>query len=429
MNGEEPISPPREGSLVKAAVAVAGTRALLVVIGTVVSIVIARALGPAGRGQYAFAVAIAATAVSLAHLSVEQSQVYLTSTGTALRRLAGNALALSAGLGAIAMSIIALGCFLIGYPSTDLWSDGPLLLALAGIPLNIAVLYTNGLLVLAGRTDLLNRGMLLAGVAQGSLIVLFAVTGTLTVTVVVAAWLLNAALPLCVALPALRPRLRDASWTLARSELATGLRYHGGLASLYLLLRADVLLIAALRGDRDLGLYALAVAIIELTNIATDAVATVVVRRQVSATMEESAKLTARVIGLTTVLAAAAVLALVAAAPLLVPLLYGGDFRGAVPALYALAPGVLALAAVRSAGGYLIRLNKPWTTTWLALAALVVNVLGNLLLIPPLGIVGAGVASSVAYLLLAGSYLAWFVHRTDVPLRSFRPQLAQLRKG
>lgn len=417
-----------EPSLARRAVSLAGTRIVLLVLGTVASVLVARALGPAGRGQYAIAVAIAGTAVALAHASVEQAQVYLTSIGTSLRRLSANAVALSLVLGLAAVSVVAAASALVGYPSENLAQDGVLLLALASVPATILTLYTNGLLVLKGRTDLLNYGGLLGGTTQCLLLFVLAATGRLTVLLVVVAWALAAVLPLAVALPHLRPRARDLHLATARQELGLGLRYHGGLASLYLLLRVDVLLLAAFMDDRAVGLYALAVGLIELTNVATDAVATAVVQRQTTVSMQDAALLTARVVGATAVLAVAATAGLVLLGPVLVPLVYGAEFRDAVPALFALAPGVLALATSRSAGGYLIRLNRPWVVTGLAGSALLVNVLANLVLIPPLGIVGAGLASSLAYVLLAGCYLTWLRRAGGLRLRNFAPRLELRRR-
>jgi O-antigen/teichoic acid export membrane protein len=418
-------------NLARAALGVAATRATLLLLGTVASVVVARVLGPAGRGQYAFVVAVAAIAIALGHASIEQAQVFLVSTGRSVRRLAANAVAIGLSLGTGVAALLVLSSAVLGYPSEDIRRDLPMLLALAAVPVSMVVLYANGLLVLEGRTDLLNRGALLAGIAQVLVLGLFAATGRLTVTVVVAAWLLNAALPLLVSLPSLRPRRQDLSWPLARRELATGMRYHGGLASLYLMLRVDILILAALTDDAAVGLYALAVGLIELTNIAADAVATVVLRRQTTSSLDDAALLTARVVGVTVVLAGAAAAALAAISPLLVPLVYGRPFSGAVPALLALAPGVLALAATRSAGGYLVRLDRPWLVTSFAGSALAVNVALNLALIPTLGIVGAGIASSISYLLLAGAYLTWLVRAAQLPPSAFRPRIhlrAMLRR-
>lgn len=422
---------PAEPSLARRAVGLAATRVVLLVTGTAASVLVSRALGPSGRGQYAFAVAVAATSVALAHASVEHAQVYLSSTGTQVRRLAANAVALALLLGLLTVGAVLAASLLTGYPSHDVFHDGPLLLAVATVPAQILVLYANGLLVLLGRTDLLNRGALLGGVAQCTLLFALAATGRLSVLMVVVSWTLSGVLPLAVSLPFLRPRRADLSFTTARQELATGLRYHGGLASLFLLLRVDVLLLAALTDDRAVGLYALAVGLIELTNVATDAVATAVVQRQTTATLADAALLTARVVGLTLVLALVAATGLSLASPFLVPLVYGGQFRDAVPALLALAPGVLALAASRSAGGYLIRLNRPWTVTGLATGALAVNVAANLVLIPRTGIVGAGLASSAAYTLLAGAYLTWLRRAGDLQVADFAPrlELARLRRA
>jgi O-antigen/teichoic acid export membrane protein len=414
--------PEMEGPLASRAVAVAATRVTLLVVGTIASVVIARTLGPTGRGQYAFAVAVATTLTALAHASVEQAQIYLVSIGTTVRRLAANGVALGAGLGAAAVVLLLALSTVTGYPSQHPFSDVALLLALATVPVSVVVLYANGLLVLQGRTDLLNRTGLLAGITQCALLVGLAAADRLTVVTVLAVWLLNAAAPLIISLSHLRPAVRDLSWDLARRELSLGLRYHAGLSSLYLLLRVDVLLLAALRSDADVGLYALAVSLVELTNIATDAVATVVMKRQVTISLEDAAVLTARVIGVTVVLATVAVLGLVVSAGFVVPLVYGEEFAGAVPALYALGPGVLALAATRSAGGYLVRLNRPWVVSLLATTAMIVNVALNLALIPRFGIVGAGLASSVAYVGLAAAYLIWMCRASGVGLRAFSPR-------
>jgi O-antigen/teichoic acid export membrane protein len=410
-----------EPGLARAAVAVAGTRVTLLVVGAAVSVAIARALGPAGRGEYAFVIAVAAIAITLAHLSVEQAQVYLVSVGRDLRTLASNAVPLALGLGVFAVGAVFMSALLFDYPSPRPFQDTSLLLALAAVPVSILVLFTNGMLVISGRINALNRGALVAGLAQSVLVGILVLLNRLTVTTVVLVWLLTASLPLLVSLPALRPRRASMSWSIARQELAIGLRYHTGMASLYLLLRVDVLLLAALRSDREVGLYALAVTLVELTNVATDSIATVVIKKQAQLALADAAEFTARVVGLAVMLATVVSAALVLVSPLLIPLVYGRAFHDAVPAVFALAPGVLALAATRSTGGYLIRLNRPWVVTSLNVGALAVNVAGNLVLIPRLGIVGAGLASSLAYILLAGANLWWLSRAAGLRPAQFAP--------
>ena len=61
------------------------------------------------------------------------------------------------------------------------------------------------------------------------------------------------------------------------------------------------------------------------------------------------------------------------------------------------------------------------------ITAMVVNVSLNFALIPPLGIVGASLASSIAYTALAVAQTVWFVKVTGTRLRELIPGLAEIR--
>lgn len=78
----------------------------------------------------------------------------------------------------------------------------------------------------------------------------------------------------------------------------------------------------------------------------------------------------------------------------------------------------------------LLRRNRPLVNSVLTLTALAVNVTLNLVLIPRWGIVGTGVGSSIAYVLLAVSYLVWLRRAANLTVRDFRPGLPELlRRG
>ena len=426
--GESALSPePTVGaSLVRTALAIAGTRVLLLVSGVVTSVLIARALGPEGRGQYAVLVAIAGTAVVLGHSSIEQAQVFLVGRGADMSVLSANAVWLGTLLGILVAGVTALVTVALEYPNPRAFQQPALPIALLAVPLSIVVLLTNGLLVLSGRTRVLNRSMLLSGAVQFVLLVIAAIAHRLTVTTVVLAWTLSAGTPLLLTLHALRPHRAHISPGLAREAFGFGIRYHGAMVSRFLLLRVDVLILAAMKDDRSVGLYALAVTLIELTNVATDAVSTAVLQRQTHLPLALSARLTARVVGLSGGLAAIAATALLALSPTLVPLVFGQNFRDCVPALFALGPGVVALAMARSASSYLLRHNRPLVNSAIAFAALAVNATLNLALIPRWGIVGCGLASSVAYVLLAIGHLIWLRQTAGLTSRDFKPDLAGL---
>jgi O-antigen/teichoic acid export membrane protein len=92
-----------------------------------------------------------------------------------------------------------------------------------------------------------------------------------------------------------------------------------------------------------------------------------------------------------------------------------GGFEQSIPALRLLAPSV-ALIFVNNAYIYtLTAINRQLDFTRLALATLVVNVVLNLLLIPPFGYLGAAVASTITEAaLFAGGW--WLLRRHLAPL-------------
>jgi O-antigen/teichoic acid export membrane protein len=110
----------------------------------------------------------------------------------------------------------------------------------------------------------------------------------------------------------------------------------------------------------------------------------------------------------------------------LVPYLFGQKFLAAVPTLLALLPGVAAFSVVHVLAGYLIGRGKAMWNTYVALLSLVLTVALDLILIPRLGISGAGVASSVAYVASAGLTLWFFSRLSNVKLRTvFTPGSSQ----
>lgn len=80
-----------------------------------------------------------------------------------------------------------------------------------------------------------------------------------------------------------------------------------------------------------------------------------------------------------------------------VPLIFGPSYRGAVPLLWILAPGAVFLACNQVVGDMLRGRNRPIFVAWAEGLAAVVTVVLLLALLPVMGVAGAAVASTVAY--------------------------------
>jgi O-antigen/teichoic acid export membrane protein len=397
-------------------------------LGAVAGVVLSRALNPDGRGTYNVIVTIAATATGLGHLSIGQASVSFWSSDRAA--IPTNNLVLGPLLGAGSAAVTGLVIAVLSPGVVPVPARPLLVLALATVPATMAIVHLNSVMLLLGKVDAVNRSSAVAALLQCGALMVLAVSGHLSTAAVVWIWAVSGAVPLLFFLPALRPHLGRGDVGLARRMVGAGLRYQAGLVALHLLSRVGVLILNALAPGAPVGLYTLAVSVGEIAQFATNALAQVVLSDQAAATLDRVTELTVRSVRASGIMGGCVVGAACLASPWLVPAVYGGDFRGSVPAIFALAPGVLALSATQPILPYLLRLDRPWLVSGISLLALLVNVVLNLFLIPRWGIVGCACASSAGWLALAGCQVAWFTRTTGTPLAALLPgrnDLARVR--
>lgn len=409
------------------AAATIASRVVTYALGFAGSIVVSRTLGPSGRGAYYVPITLAATAVALGHLSLEQAHVFMWTKVKEKAGLFANAVVFSTLIG-VPLALLTWGAVAVLGPKAIPIADPALLvLALLAVPVSLLTLYLNGLLILDGRISLVNRARVAAAVVQIFGLIGLAIGGRLGVREVVAAWTISATTNLVVVLSALRVKRSDVSISLAAETLRRGCRYHPGMVAVFLLFRVDVFLLNARVSAAEVGLYSLAVTLAELTYLMTDSVAQVTLHSQTVSSLSDSGHLTAKIARTNVALALGFVATLGISGPFLIPLAFGRDFLGSLPAFLSLIPGVTALAMIRPVGTFLIRLDRPWVISAASYVALAVNVLLNLTLIPIVGIVGAGLSSSVAYILLGMFYMTWFLRASGLRFFDLIPRPSDLR--
>ncbi|MGH3388120.1 MAG: polysaccharide biosynthesis C-terminal domain-containing protein [Actinomadura sp.] len=392
----------------------AATRVLL---GGLIGVIISRVLGPEGRGDYALVLAIATIAGAVGRLSIEHAHVSLWSTVPDRAAIAANSLLLGPALGILAALAILAAPAALGPEVLPVPSLGVLAVALATVPCTTTGLYLTGVLLLRGQVQWVNWSALLGAAFHCGSLAALAAAGRLSVAWAVALWAVGTMLPLAVLVPAVRPGLGAGDLPLARRALGMGLRYHTGVLALFLLFRVDVLILGALRPAADVGLYALAVALAELTRVAADSVAQVTMAGQLDGDRDAAAACTFQALRVAALLSLGSVAVLCAVAPLLIPLIFGSAFSPSVAPLLALAPGMWALGMARPVSAFLLRLDRPVLMSSMSLAALAVNVGLNLALIPRFGVVGCAVAASAGYGGLAVLQVGWLLRATRMPPR------------
>jgi O-antigen/teichoic acid export membrane protein len=389
----------RPATLVHAAVGTYMANLGVALLSLVNVLVVARALGPAGRGDVAFLIAVALVSGHLVSLSLHESNANLGAGEPGLRPpLATNSLLFAFGLGAVAAVVVVLLTAIV--PPVGGEVDRSLLLvALACIPAVLVKLYL-GLLVQADYGFAVTNAAWLAGplttaLANGAL----AAAGAITVTTAIAAWaggqLLGAAL-LC-AYVARHAGFGRPSLQLARRSLAFGLKAHVGRLMQVGNYRADQWLVGAIAGSRELGLYSIAVAWAELLSYIPGVLVLVQRPDLVRARADEAARRAARVCRAAFLVSAAAAAALIVTAPALCAGVFGERFRGSIGELRVLALGAFGVVALELLTNVLTAQRKPMLGSAAFGVAFATTIVLDLLLIPPLGGMGAAIATAVAY--------------------------------
>lgn len=398
-------------------------RVAVFVIGALISVILARSLGPTGRGEYAVAVTFASTAAAFGHLSLEQALVGSWADPTRRSTTAGAAIQVGVIVGPIAAVVGTLiAPLVVGSGELRLAQ-----LATLAVAPTIVVLYLNAIAVADGRVQLVNRTRLLAAAFQLLVVTSLLVASAVSVPLVVVISIAVPVVHLCLIW--LGRTWQSEMRSSASIELVTvGLRYHLGNVATQLLRRVDVLILARFEDQFEVGLYALAVTIAELLYLVSDSVAQVTQPSQLAASPEVAVRRTGQLVRVTVLVAAASAAGLAATAWMLVPLAYGNDFGGAVPGLLLLIPGVILLAALRPLSILLLRQYRPWLVTAANILALVVNVALNLALITTIGLNGAALASTVAYAVQFLLYCRLARRLTGLTGRELVPTLADVRR-
>lgn len=390
----------RRPSLTSSALATFGTSLAVAVVSLINVLIVARALGPAGRGNVAFLTTIAYITSQLALLGVEQANINLASSEPKARpALATNSAVFSVVFGGLAVATLA-GLIAI-FPAVGGHTDAGLRwLALASIPMLIFQTY----LLLLVRADyafhIANAAYFVVPIANVTVNGLLWALGLLTVTSAVATWIGGQALGTILMAAYLRLRLAgfgrpDAA--IARRALGFGLQAHGGRIMMLGNYKADQWLVGAMAGPRELGLYSVAVAWAESLFYLPTAIASVQRPELVRASMEDAAQQTARTLRATVLITVPLAAGIVAAAPFLCVVVFGSAFRGSVDDLRTLTAGAFGIIALKLLGNALTAQRKPALETAAIAAAFVVTLVLDIALIPSHGGLGAAIASSVAY--------------------------------
>jgi O-antigen/teichoic acid export membrane protein len=385
--------------------------------------IVARALGPTGKGVYDLYWTTANMAVMLFSLALPAGVTYTVARGRLdLSRLMTQLMILSVAIGAFTFCAVRLLATISRFRSF--------------LPSDAFVLQTTAITASALAALTLFRAVIVGQrlFRRASMIDVFrALSGVLSIAVAVTigarsgSWRLHAVvLANCFAVfmsslaylggivgtrrPFSRRGLRSAP------ELVGALTYAAPayLANLvqYLNYRIDVFFVSGMSGAAALGNYQLAVMIAESLRLLPTA-AQAIIWPTIASRQEASianANLTIRTARAVFVVTVGGSLLVGGIGYLAIPSLFGRGFAPSVGPLVALLPGLAMFAVTTVLAGYISGIGMPHLNLHASMTGLIATITLDFLLIPRFGIMGAATASSISYSITT-AYMLWLFAR------------------
>ena len=365
------------------------------------SIMIARSLGPVAKGQLALATTFIGVIGLVSNPALGAASVYwLNRKSEARTEIASSAVWLQMVLAIVAVIVTLLVLpWLAEYAFRGEVPTSLLLLMLLQLPISAFLAALSSLLLGMQQIWKMNYLRIISGVIQVILLAVLVALGHLTLPSAIIIAIIStiaAAAPALYWLHRIDLSLRfRISLPWSRTLMSYGLKGWIGNLLQFFNYRFDVFVVNLLLGAGPLGIYSVAVTLAESLWYIPNAVATVLFPRT-AANWDEARRFTPLVSRQTAfVTALGAVGMAIVGFPLI--LLYGKRFIPAIGPLLALLPGIVILSVGKVLASDLSGRGKPQYGAVGAVASLVVTVILDFLLIPRMGITGAGVASSLSY--------------------------------
>ena len=376
----------------------------------VTSPVLARSLGVDARGDLAAATAPFLLAVAIGTLGIPDAVTNAFARRSSLSRRTW------ATVSAALLAAAATAVLVIWLASPVLSAGGApdlaivMTVATAATAPGLIVALLRGSAMGSHRWGLVAGERVLNGLLRMAGIVGFALAGQLTLVTATAVTVLG---PVVAGVAYLGLATRSAGTlrpfvgsTSTRAVMGYGMRAWLGSVAGILLMRIDQLLILPLAGPTQLGLYAVAVNVSEVPLIINSATREVMFSSDAAERDNAKASLAAR-----TTFVACLLFSLVVFAPIewWLPLLFGEEFRGAIPVALLACVAVLVGVPGSIAGSTLSARGRPELRSYSILVACIVNLVVLILVLPSWGGMGAAFATLVGNLISSNMVIAWAV--------------------
>lgn len=379
-----------------------GTNILTFIFTALATVLIARALGPEGKGVLTLVFLAQVILVAVLNMGIASSNNYYSALGKyKLSGLAGNSFVLA---GVIGVLVSAAFILFLRFSPFDLFTGVNLLymyVVAAAVPFSLLNLYLSGILL--GKLEI--RQINLVGILA-SLVSLVGVVpiyflglkqGILwLISLTIAVQVITSLLYMVVLRKLTEYSLRFDPQVF-KATFVYGLKSHIANLSSFLHFKVDHFIVGYFLGATQVGFYAIAVLFTDSLFFVPRATSGILFSQVASGTSASGAEFTAKVCRHIVLISLILCLFFAMGANFMVKGFYGAPFLPAARPLLILLPGVFLMSFAGILSSYVSGTGRVIFVTCGALATVIVNIALNLFLIPRMGIAGAALTSTISY--------------------------------
>ncbi len=411
----------------KASIITFGSKILMFCISLAVGVLIARALGPAGRGQYALYITLTLLGMVLSKSGVEVAGMYyISNQKDDIREISGTCLSTGIILSIFISAILYAYLKLTNTTLFPGFMEFGIYCTVIAIPCMLLRIYAR--LLLMGRRYVIRFNLLnwfnQIFMLVGAIIVLYiGATVNKMIFVHVTALLLNA-LAAMILLERADMLTLHFKWRVFKKLIRYGFPTAVGNTCKNLVLKVDILILGYFVSDASIGFYSIAVGLSEKLFLLPESLQGLIIHWVASEKDKHSfiKKVYRNIFYI--LLAGSVVLVLLSGK--LIHLLYPG-FEPAIPVTYILIPATLMFSLYTIMSGYILGSAGTKQHMFFNVSALSMNILLNIILIPQMGITGAALATLTSYFFLNFAAVSYFSYMSSVPFyRLFIPRREDL---
>ena len=383
------------------------------------SILFIRLLGPSGRGVFGLLLTVPSLVVSFGNLGFGLGNVHLAAGKKVdLKYLLGNTLAFSLIHGPILCGVGLLLYYLNSQGVIALeGADQIETFVLVAIPLLLFHNFVFDLLMGVRFIYFMNfLDVLFSFLPMALLLAFWPLTGDV-VRAAMFAWIVSVALVAALGFGHMFRRAGGGlrfSRTYLKEALSFGLRGNISMFANAIVQRSDILFLAHYQGLDAVGIYAAAVALVEILLALPNTVSVPFLPLRMEMDDETGRQFSPLVVKYVLFVMFLICLVTAAAAKPAIYILYGSQFQASFRPVLMLLPGILALSVYQFLKADMLSLGRPGLVSLVSVGTMTANVLLNFLFIPGYGPEGAAIATSISYALSSSILVIYLSRKTGI---------------